>query len=609
MNRKQKIIVSVVGITIVLLALLGITYAYYLTRIQGNTNTNSISITTADLKLEYGDGNGIVTAESIMPGTTLTPKVFEVSNEGNTTASYSVVIDNVENNFERTEDWTYNLERSGEIEPVATGTIKRLESQILLSNIPIAVDETHTYTLTITYENPNVDQSIDMGKSLSLRTTIRDVSEWERATEGTLLYAIKKDNNIVDKRLVVESNSENAQTQTISNIDYYITYGTGYEFNNGSYNLTGVSNCKWSECYQDLVGKYVGAVATNLSEENMILDTEDLAFIYKLESTTSNSYTYLIKNKKEILNVDGLSNADDDYGISYYYRGTVENNFVTFDNKCWRIVRVLGDGKIKLVLADENNPCSANSETGYSTLNTDSAFINSGEKTYYATWLAKYEESNISNKINTWLNNISSESQDKLAETYWCNDYTVQDDILKINYGQDIVSLEKFIEFQNSENYSGGAYNLLDFGPYFRKYTSNPSYKCNQVSNSELYFNKVPDSGDVQRYRTYKIQNKIGMLTSDEILFANEGDSYLVTNAVGGYFTMSPKDGFLYGNDCDWVFVVDSDGTLNETGTSDFETDTYGFYRMMRPAITLKSNVEISEGGLGTQEKPYIIAD
>ena len=58
MNRKSKIIVSVVGITIVLLALLGITYAYYLTRIEGNTNTNSISVSTADLKLKYDNGNG-----------------------------------------------------------------------------------------------------------------------------------------------------------------------------------------------------------------------------------------------------------------------------------------------------------------------------------------------------------------------------------------------------------------------------------------------------------------------------------------------------------------------------------------------------------------------
>ena len=83
MNRKQKIIVSVVGITIVLLALLGLTYAYFLTRIQGNTNEKSISVTTADLKLVYGDGNGLIEATNIMPGTTLTSKIFTVENTGN----------------------------------------------------------------------------------------------------------------------------------------------------------------------------------------------------------------------------------------------------------------------------------------------------------------------------------------------------------------------------------------------------------------------------------------------------------------------------------------------------------------------------------------------
>ena len=55
MDRRQKIIVSVIGIFIVLLAMLGITYGYFLTRIQGNTNDTSISITTANLRIVYDD--------------------------------------------------------------------------------------------------------------------------------------------------------------------------------------------------------------------------------------------------------------------------------------------------------------------------------------------------------------------------------------------------------------------------------------------------------------------------------------------------------------------------------------------------------------------------
>ena len=109
MSRKNKIIVSVVGITIVLLALLGITYAYYLTRIQGNTNTNSISITTANLLLKYDDGSGAIVEENIMPGVTFT-KTFSVTNEGNAKIdNYVVYLEEVINDLTRTQDLTYTL--------------------------------------------------------------------------------------------------------------------------------------------------------------------------------------------------------------------------------------------------------------------------------------------------------------------------------------------------------------------------------------------------------------------------------------------------------------------------------------------------------------------
>ncbi len=57
MNRKQKIIVSITGIILVSLILIGLTYAYFLTKISGNTNTSSINVTTAYLALKYDDGN------------------------------------------------------------------------------------------------------------------------------------------------------------------------------------------------------------------------------------------------------------------------------------------------------------------------------------------------------------------------------------------------------------------------------------------------------------------------------------------------------------------------------------------------------------------------
>ena len=90
MSRKNKIIVSIVGISIISLALIGLTYGYYLTRIQGNTNNKSISISTANLELTYSDNSDVITGANIVPGTTLGTKTFTVTNTGNNNVdSYS----------------------------------------------------------------------------------------------------------------------------------------------------------------------------------------------------------------------------------------------------------------------------------------------------------------------------------------------------------------------------------------------------------------------------------------------------------------------------------------------------------------------------------------
>ena len=57
MNRKQKIVVSITGIFLVLMILVGLTYAYFLTKITGNTNPKSISVTTENLAIVYEDNS------------------------------------------------------------------------------------------------------------------------------------------------------------------------------------------------------------------------------------------------------------------------------------------------------------------------------------------------------------------------------------------------------------------------------------------------------------------------------------------------------------------------------------------------------------------------
>ena len=85
-----------------------------------------------------------------------------------------------------------------------------------------------------------------------------------------------------------------------------------------------------------------------------------------------------------------LASAEDDYGTSYYFRGAVTNNYVEFANKCWRIVRISGDGSVKLILHNDNttgaaNPCdSANNSAS-------AAFARYSGETYKSAFNDDYE--------------------------------------------------------------------------------------------------------------------------------------------------------------------------------------------------------------------------
>ena len=58
---------------------------------------------------------------------------------------------------------------------------------------------------------------------------------------------------------------------------------------------------------------------------------------------------------------DGLYAAADDEGTSYYYRGAVRNNYVSFAGFTWRIIRRNGDGSVRLIYSGKST-----SDTGAS---------------------------------------------------------------------------------------------------------------------------------------------------------------------------------------------------------------------------------------------------
>ena len=144
-----------------------------------------------------------------------------------------------------------------------------------------------------------------------------------------------------------------------------------------------------------------------------------------------------------------LASAEDDYGTSYYFRGAVTNNYVEFANKCWRIVRVGGDGSVKLILHNDNptgaaNPCDAannsasaafarySGETYKSAFNTnynDNAYVGFKYGTVgagdYALTHANTNKSTILTNLEAWYEKNNLKNYEKvIADTVWCNDKT-----------------------------------------------------------------------------------------------------------------------------------------------------------------------------------------
>ena len=55
--------------------------------------------------------------------------------------------------------------------------------------------------------------------------------------------------------------------------------------------------------------------------------------------------------------------AEDDEGESYYYRGAVRNNYVSFAGFLWRIIRRNGDGSVRMIYSGKSVSDTADATT------------------------------------------------------------------------------------------------------------------------------------------------------------------------------------------------------------------------------------------------------
>ncbi len=104
MNTKQKLTLGIAAVFMVTLTIIGVTYAYFVTRITGEVDTETVNVSTARLaSVQYADGNGVIEMADVIPGESVYKSFTVVNNSTEANALYDVFLETVPVNAEKNE--------------------------------------------------------------------------------------------------------------------------------------------------------------------------------------------------------------------------------------------------------------------------------------------------------------------------------------------------------------------------------------------------------------------------------------------------------------------------------------------------------------------------
>lgn len=412
------------------------------------------------------------------------------------------------------------------------------------------------------------------------------------------------------------------------------------------------------------------ASTSNIDVENLyqLRYLNEIIIASAQDAVTNNDATRTLYNDMyDLNNITGVSTetdrmlalAEDDYGTSYVYRGAVKDNYVKFAGFTWRIIRINGDGTIRLTLEgtldkvkreglDEyagttsvfkSDPYNDNAYVGYmyglegtstdsnrclilvdetvtdkvSDFTTQELCEQNGGK--WATTAYEATHSNIGSsniKINldtfyeTYIENDTNNYhyEQYLADTLFCGDKSLASNGIgnidnQVGYGTNDSSWTYY-----------AATERFNMSSEITRTIETPTLKCAEGENNNYsrYTSIVDLNTTTQNGTTINndLKHPIGLLMIDEISMAGAFkatnnktfylyDAYKKELSNMYWWSISPNR-YISGHPN--VFIMDSDSSFATTSVS----STYG----IRPVINLNNDILISSGN-GTESKPYVV--
>ena len=370
-----------------------------------------------------------------------------------------------------------------------------------------------------------------------------------------------------------------------SNLQYYDPEEVNYNDGNYYYCSTGynISNAdKISTYWIDncpTMYRITGVSPTATESTNSLTQTKFATTKY-----TFNGYTLNQVELESDKSDRGLYAAQDDYGTTYYYRGSVKNNYVYFANAYWQIIRINGDKSIRMIYAGTKP-----NATGSDTYIKSAAFNTDRDNPAYVGYM--YGKTLDTSLAQTNANEVSSNAKTELENWYKTN---IEDAGLSSLIADSGFCNDRTLSSQ-ANNGNGYATNVTTYyAPYYRYYTSKtPTFVCSNNEND--LFTVSNEKGN--KAATYPI----GLVTVDELMYAGFATGYMNRLTYlyqnGNYWSMSPFY-FRSGSSSAYEFLQNATGNA----THDWVPSGLG----LRPVINLQSDVTIS-GGVGTNDNPYVV--
>ena len=526
-SQTKRYIIPVIFVILLLIITVGLSYAMY-TFTGSGTKENVIQ--TGHIVITFNDVNNIsiqnrypeTDSEGLASTDTNSQMTFTVTSDitGDTKVNYALDITDIQEGNTLTQDYIKIYLKKGN--EVATGftenkgelisTFKQLyienvmTSHVLLTDV-ISGSEVHTYTLKAwideNYKLPIIARSEKyevvsvsacaafVANAVSVSTDVATAfCNGTGSIEGQTLESldgIAEDNTML--QYMITNNIIKKRTGT--NVEHVAdTNSETFSFKIKGYGTTENLNIKSNS-------KSLSTLILGTNNSNVLSATATLTTDYASAGDASGLYK----------SVDGETNS----GTTYFYRGAVTNNYVSFAGKMWKIIRINENGTIRLLL-------------------DEMAGVN---KKFNPTWnnyiYMYYSNSDVDNGIkrtvDTWYDNNIKGYENYIADTEFCEQFKVAWD---------------------SSYATAGSVTA----PTYDNYTSN--FKCSTDGNGKGV-----------------LTSKVGLLTIDEAVHAGNyynksSDSY-ITNSNYYYWLMSPAGArSIYA----YAWGVNYDGNVYSVGVN-----------------------------------------